>query len=122
MHQKGGSPTSGASALCFLFSASRTSSRSAQHEVPGRGLSAFHSRLYGTVRHRLSFSRQNHCRDQLRPYLFGAQKDQLLHGFCRPSRRYQRSERRYLACQFYTVLSHVVVNVSMPLRSPSQRT
>ena len=41
MHQKGGSPTSGASTLCFLLSASRTSSRSAQHEVPGRGISAF---------------------------------------------------------------------------------
>jgi hypothetical protein len=40
---------------------------------------------------RLSFSRQNHCRDQLRPHLFGAQKDQLQHGLCRPSRRHHRA-------------------------------
>jgi hypothetical protein len=42
--------------------------------VPGRGLSAFHPRLYRIARYRLPFPRQDPCRHQLRPHLSGAQE------------------------------------------------
>jgi putative transposase len=59
------------------------------------------SRLHRTARHRLSLSRQDHRRYQLRQNLSRPQKDQLQHGLCRPGRRHQRSSRRYLAGQLY---------------------
>src|ERR1700683_2042120 len=47
----------------------RTPSRSPGREVSGRGLSTFRSRPCRIARYRLSLTRQDHCRYQLRPDL-----------------------------------------------------